>query len=500
MIGLAAVIAAGATAALGAPALAQAAGPALTVSNVSCAASGYSFTVGGSGFPAGAALYVFFADNVYTGTGQFVPATVDQSGSFSVVDNVAGVGQNLPVTVTVGDKSYLRSGGTSGTLFPPSVTVIPPDCSLLTATPPATSVGGTSTIGLQTINPSTGASLGASGAGRQVQFSTTLGTFPGGCTTACPATDNGDGTYTLPLTSGTAGTAVVTASINDPAYGRVTVKNQTSVVFAGPPPAPDLAVTKTTTATSVQTGTAIPYTITVTNHGNADATAVTLADTLTGGTITSLTTAAPNTCTVGSPATTGSCSLGTIPAGGSVTVNETATASSPGTVANTATASTAAEPAATLADNTSAAPSVTVTAPPPPPAGVCNEPGEVLSGAHWKTAARHDLYVVIGLDCDYDAATHRSLIHHAFVLVYYDGVPLIAAVTDSALGRLDIQNATLNGPDAVIAGTYAGTPFTVTLHDGGRVRKGSDTVRVQYGSLDTSTLSAPHCAAVAVLD
>jgi hypothetical protein len=43
----------------------------------------------------------------------------------------------------------------------------------------------------------------------------------------------------------------------------------------------------------------------------------------------------------------------------------------------------------------------------------------------------------------------------------------------------------------VITGAWNGTAFTVTLHDGGKGKQ-ADTVRVQYGSFDTSTLSAPH--------
>ena len=45
--------------------------------------------------------------------------------------------------------------------------------------------------------------------------------------------------------------------------------------------------------------------------------------------------------------------------------------------------------------------------------------------------------------------------------------------------------------DAIVRGTYSRTAFTVTLHDGDCSTTG-DSVRVQYGSLDTSTLTAKH--------
>jgi hypothetical protein len=47
------------------------------------------------------------------------------------------------------------------------------------------------------------------------------------------------------------------------------------------------------------------------------------------------------------------------------------------------------------------------------------------------------------------------------------------------------------GRARAMRGTYAGTAFTVTLHDGTCSTRG-DSVRVQYGSFDTSTLTAKH--------
>jgi hypothetical protein len=44
---------------------------------------------------------------------------------------------------------------------------------------------------------------------------------------------------------------------------------------------------------------------------------------------------------------------------------------------------------------------------------------------------------------------------------------------------------------AVTRGAHAGTAFAVRLHDGS-CATGKDNVRVQYGSFDTSTLTAKH--------
>jgi hypothetical protein len=64
---------------------------------------------------------------------------------------------------------------------------------------------------------------------------------------------------------------------------------------------------------------------------------------------------------------------------------------------------------------------------------------------------------------------------------------LINAVQNAR--RNDITRVTISGPqDAVIVGAWAGTPFTVTLHDG--TPNKNDSLRVQYGSFDTSTLTA----------
>ena len=58
----------------------------------------------------------------------------------------------------------------------------------------------------------------------------------------------------------------------------------------------------------------------------------------------------------------------------------------------------------------------------------------------------------------------------------------------------DITSLRFSSPaDAVITGNSMGTPFTVTLHDGGNGNGNKlDTLRVQWGAYDTSTLSQKH--------
>ena len=79
-----------------------------------------------------------------------------------------------------------------------------------------------------------------------------------------------------------------------------------------------------------------------------------------------------------------------------------------------------------------------------------------------------------------------SYLHYGSVLVTVDGHVLINA-GQSGITLVSI----ISSRDAIVRGTYAGTAFTVTLHDGDCSTRG-DSVRVQYGSFDTSTLTAKH--------
>jgi len=68
--------------------------------------------------------------------------------------------------------------------------------------------------------------------------------------------------------------------------------------------------------------------------------------------------------------------------------------------------------------------------------------------------------------------------------VTVDGQVLINA------GQSNITLVSITGPrDAVIQGSYGGTQFTVTLHDGECSTRGGDSIRVQYGSFDTASMT-----------
>jgi len=104
-------------------------------------------------------------------------------------------------------------------------------------------------------------------------------------------------------------------------------------------------------------------------------------------------------------------------------------------------------------------------------------------------------------DCDLDKKTGKIFLHHARLRVQIEGQPVVIDAKQEGRGddtdnhrnqNGSITRVAITGPsDATITGTWAGTPFTVTLHDGGAPNK-SDSVRVQYGSFDTGTLATKH--------
>ncbi len=132
----------------------------------------------------------------------------------------------------------------------------------------------------------------------------------------------------------------------------------------------DLSVTKSDGVTTVTAGDGVThtYTITASNAGPSNATSVTLSDTWPGGFTRGTTTPSQGTCTT----TTGqnfSCSLGTIPAGGSatVTVDYTVPASTPaGPQTNTVTVSSSVSDPNTV-NNTATDTNTVATSPPPEP-------------------------------------------------------------------------------------------------------------------------------------
>ncbi len=124
----------------------------------------------------------------------------------------------------------------------------------------------------------------------------------------------------------------------------------------------DLVVTKVDAPDPVRVGETLGYTITVTNKGPDPATNVQLTDPLPGSLVVLSATPSQGSC-----ATTPivSCSLGTIPAGGVVTIVLSVRPTQTGRLENTATA-VGAEPDATPPDNSATAVTTVVGRPRPP--------------------------------------------------------------------------------------------------------------------------------------
>src|SRR5437016_5419590 len=166
-------------------------------------------------------------------------------------------------------------------------------------------------------------------------FSCSLGTIPAGGSATVTVS------YTVPASTPAGpqtNTVTVSSPVSDPNTANNTASDTNTVVTSA-----DLSVTKTDGVTTVTAGDGVArsYLITVSNAARSDATSVTLSDTWPGGFTRGTTTPSQGTCTT----TTGqnfSCSLGTIPAGGSatVTVSYTVPASTPaGPQTNTVTVS-----------------------------------------------------------------------------------------------------------------------------------------------------------------
>ncbi|HET8773146.1 MAG TPA: hypothetical protein VFP80_05125 [Thermoanaerobaculia bacterium] len=126
-------------------------------------------------------------------------------------------------------------------------------------------------------------------------------------------------------------TATVTSTTSDPIAG-----NNTSIIQTTVTPAPvDLSITKTSDPTAAVVGSNVEYTIVVTNNGPGAAADVVVTDTLPAGT--TLVSASAG-CT---GTTTVTCTVGTLAAGASATIELIVTMpSTPGVVSNTASADT----------------------------------------------------------------------------------------------------------------------------------------------------------------
>lgn len=139
-------------------------------------------------------------------------------------------------------------------------------------------------------------------------------------------------------------TATVEAKQSDPDTGNNTVTQDSAVTVSA-----DLSVTKTDTVDSVAAGVGLTYTLTVTNNGPSQATAVVLTDTLPTNVTFTTALASQGSCSEASGVVT--CNLGSIHNGKSATativVVPNTAAGTAGSVTNTATVTSAvADPAA----------------------------------------------------------------------------------------------------------------------------------------------------------
>src|SRR5207247_3194395 len=115
--------------------------------------------------------------------------------SLTATGNVAG-------SVTI--QAAKQGGGLTTPTSTFSVTIgsISTATSTIAASPASITADGSSTTNI-TVQAKDAAGNNLSTGGSSVTLSTTDGTFPSSCASNCAATDNGNGTYTLTLTSST---------------------------------------------------------------------------------------------------------------------------------------------------------------------------------------------------------------------------------------------------------------------------------------------------------
>ena len=272
--------------------------------------------------------------------------------------------------------------------------------------------------------------------------------------------------------------AQVTSDTADPNTANNTATALTPVLASA-----DLQLMQTGPASALA-GDPLGYTLTVTNAGPDAAAAVTLSDTLPADLGTPSATTTAGSCSIVSGQL--SCALGALASGGTVTITVAGTLS----MSTTATSiSNTASVSSTTDDPSPANNTATVVTAVTPLAG-CSAVGSVLANGFFTQVVGWRLQIVYVLatgDCDLDKKTGKVFLQHANLLVLTNTQVLINAVQNAR--RNDITRVTISGPhDAAIVGTWAGTPFTVTLHDGSPNK--NDSLRVQYGSFDTSTLTA----------
>jgi hypothetical protein len=144
----------------------------------------------------------------------------------------------------------------------------------------------------------------------------TVTTFTGGAPAGITATAGGNSTTVFPLTNGVAYTFSVHATN---ALGNGPESAQSAPVTPAGVIAPDVALSMTGPASVIAGGNAV-YSLVITNLGPTNAPGVTLSDSVTGATVSSVATT-QGTCTT--VATNINCNLGAVAAGKSVTITIT---------------------------------------------------------------------------------------------------------------------------------------------------------------------------------
>ncbi|MEP1059936.1 MULTISPECIES: DUF7507 domain-containing protein [Cyanophyceae] len=351
----------------------------------------YSITATNNG-PA-AAANVIIKDTLPTGT-TFVNATNGGTAASSVVTwpTISSLANGASVTyqVTVqapASGTLLNTVSSTSTTFDPTAAnnngSLPVSQVNTTVTPSADlsltkTHSGSFTVGQNGTYTLTVANTGPSSAGNPITVTDTLPvglTFVSGtgtgwtcsavgqtvtCTNPNPLASGTNSTITLTVAVGASAapsvtnTATVASTTNDPTPANNTATDPTTIV-----PATDLSITKTDGQTSTTPGSAIAYTITVTNNGASTVNSVTVNDTL--PTAMQSPVFAPSTGSYNS--STGVWTGLNLASGQSVTltISGTVATSASGTLTNTATVAPPAGTTDTNNANNSATDTTTVT-------------------------------------------------------------------------------------------------------------------------------------------
>jgi len=259
-----------------------------------------------------------------------------------------------------------------------------------------------------------------------------------------------------------------------PVAGGNTVQVPVGSVACVPPPAPSLVVSSAASVASVAAGANASFPVTVENDGNADAHDVTLMENASGPGLITAMSAGQGTCSVVPPTLVATCSLGTIPAGQSVSATAVVTTLGVGSVSASASVSTT-DGQAGSAVNT--APAVAVAVTKPNADGSCAQSGNVHADGQFG-----GIHVQVDARCAPDG-TLRAHVH-----LEWPRTAACDAVRDDH--RSDIASVAIVGSGATIGGTCAGQPFTIQLNDGGDPQR--DTMHAMWGANGTAAAGPVH--------